>query len=123
MHVNDLATSRANQESLLWLQRLKANVGNDPSDKAVTDYLWSSLKSGRVIPGYGHSVLRKTDPRYLAQREFALSHFPDDSLFQLVSQLFKLAPEVLLQHGKTKNPYPNIDAVRTLLWSQAIANS
>ena len=26
----------------------------------------------QVIPGYGHAVLRKTDPRYTCQREFAL---------------------------------------------------
>ena len=25
------------------------------------------LNSGRVIPGYGHAVLRKTDPRFSSQ--------------------------------------------------------
>lgn len=100
----------ANQESLNWLQEMKAAIGDDLSDDAITGYLWSTLNSGQVLPGYGHSVLRNTDPRYLAQREFALRHLPDDPLFKLVSQLYKLAPEVLTQHGKTKNPYPNIDA-------------
>ena len=103
--------SRANQESLHWLQKMKAAVGDDLSDKAISQYLWSTLNSGQVLPGYGHSVLRKTDPRYLAQRQFALRHFPNDPMFKLVSQLYKLAPDVLRQHGKTKNPYPNIDAV------------
>ena len=90
---------------------MRAAIGDDLSDQTISGYVWSTLKSGQVLPGYGHSVLRKTDPRYLAQRGFALRHLPDDPLFKLVSQLYKLAPEVLTQHGKVKNPYPNIDAV------------
>ena len=110
---------------LNWLQKMKQSVGNDLSDQAITDYLWSTLKSGQVVPGYGHAVLRKTDPRYVSQREFALRHLPDDPMFKLVSQVYKIAPGVLTEHGKTKNPYPNVDAVslpsitRT---SRAIAN-
>lgn len=102
---------RANQEVLNWLQQMKKAVGNDLSDKAITDYLWSTLNSGRVVPGYGHAVLRKTDPRYVSQREFALRKLPDDPMFKLVSQVYKIAPGVLTEHGKTKNPYPNVDAV------------
>ncbi len=90
---------------------MKKAVGNDLSDKAITDYLWSTLNSGRVVPGYGHAVLRKTDPRYVSQREFALRKLPDDPMFKLVSQVYKIAPGVLTEHGKTKNPYPNVDAV------------
>ena len=102
---------RANQEVLNWLQKMKKSVGSDLSDAAITDYLWSTLKSGQVVPGYGHAVLRKTDPRYVSQREFALRHLPDDPMFKLVSQVYKIAPGVLTEHGKTKNPYPNVDAV------------
>ena len=102
---------RANQEVLNWLQKMKKSVGSDLSDEAITDYLWSTLKSGQVVPGYGHAVLRKTDPRYVSQREFALRHLPDDPMFKLVSQVYKIAPGVLTEHGKTKNPYPNVDAV------------
>ena len=90
---------------------MKKSVGSDLSDTAITDYLWSTLKSGQVVPGYGHAVLRKTDPRYVSQREFALRHLPDDPMFKLVSQVYKIAPGVLTEHGKTKNPYPNVDAV------------
>jgi citrate synthase len=32
-------------------------------------------------------------------------------MYQLVSQVYKIAPGVLTEHGKTKNPYPNVDAV------------
>ena len=102
---------RANQEVLNWLQKMKKQIGSDLSDKAITDYLWSTLKSGQVVPGYGHAVLRKTDPRYVSQREFALRHLPDDPMFKLVSQVYKIAPGVLTEHGKTKNPFPNVDAV------------
>ena len=90
---------------------MKKQIGSDLSDKAITDYLWSTLKGGQVVPGYGHAVLRKTDPRYVSQREFALRHLPDDPMFKLVSQVYKIAPGVLTEHGKTKNPFPNVDAV------------
>ncbi|KAF3479841.1 citrate synthase [Arthroderma uncinatum] len=100
----------ANQEVLNWLQKMQKVIGNDLSDKAIKDYLWSTLNAGQVVPGYGHAVLRKTDPRYVSQREFALRHLPDDPLFKLVSQVYKIAPGVLTEHGKTKNPYPNVDA-------------
>ena len=95
---------------------MKTAVGDDLSDEAVTAYLWSTLNSGQVIPGYGHSILRKTDPRYLAQRNFALHHISGDPMVKLVSQLYKLAPEALRQQGNAKNPYPNIDAVGRLQW-------
>ncbi|KAL7950999.1 citrate-synthase [Trichoderma barbatum] len=100
----------ANQEVLNWLTEMKKAVGDDLSDKAITDYLWSTLNAGRVVPGYGHAVLRKTDPRYTAQRTFAQAKMPNDPMFQLVSQVYKIAPGVLTEHGKTKNPYPNVDA-------------
>jgi citrate synthase len=100
----------ANQEVLRWLQKMKDSIGNDLSDEKIKEYLWSTLKSGQVVPGYGHAVLRKTDPRYVSQREFAQKHLPDDPMFKLVSQVYKIAPGVLTEHGKTKNPYPNVDA-------------
>ena len=62
------------------------------------------------MPGYGHAVLRKTDPRYIVQREFALRHLPDYPLFKLVSQIYKIVPPILLELGKVKNPWPNVDA-------------
>ena len=42
----------------------------------------------QVVPGYGHAVLRKTDPRYICQQEFALKHLPNDPMFKLVKQLY-----------------------------------
>ena len=100
----------ANQEVLVWLEKLRAQVGDSPSDEKLKDFIWKTLKSGQVVPGYGHAVLRKTDPRYTCQREFALKHLPDDKLFKLVAQVYKIVPPVLLETGKVKNPWPNVDA-------------
>ncbi|VDB84731.1 unnamed protein product [Peniophora sp. CBMAI 1063] len=100
----------ANQEVLVWLSKMQKQLGEDASDEAVQEYIWSTLKGGQVVPGYGHAVLRKTDPRYVAQREFALKHLPEDKLFKLVGQVYKLVPDILLAAGKAKNPWPNVDA-------------
>lgn len=82
----------------------------EPTKELITKALWDTLNSGQVIPGYGHAVLRKTDPRYTSQREFCQKHLPNDPLFKLVSMIFEVAPGVLTEHGKTKNPWPNVDA-------------
>ncbi|GFZ44123.1 citrate synthase [Saitozyma sp. JCM 24511] len=100
----------ANQEVLRWVQKMRAQIGEGASDDKVAEYVWSTLKSGQVVPGYGHAVLRKTDPRYTAQREFALKHLPEDPLFKLVGQIYKIVPDILLEAGKAKNPWPNVDA-------------
>ncbi|CAK9786146.1 citrate synthase [Cutaneotrichosporon oleaginosum] len=100
----------ANQEVLRWIQKMESVVGSNPSDEKVAEYVWATLKGGQVVPGYGHAVLRKTDPRYTAQREFALRHLPEDPLFKLVAQIYKIVPNILLEAGKAKNPWPNVDA-------------
>jgi len=100
----------SNQEVLVWLTKLQAEVGGEISDAEMREFIWNTLAGGQVVPGYGHAVLRKTDPRYTCQREFALKHLPDDPMFKLVSQLYNIVPDVLLEQGKAKNPWPNVDA-------------
>jgi citrate synthase len=101
----------ANQEVLHWIQNLMKKLGGKlPTKEELSKALWDTLNSGQVIPGYGHAVLRKTDPRYVAQREFALKHMPEDELFKLVSMIYEVAPDILTKHGKAKNPWPNVDA-------------
>jgi citrate synthase len=100
----------ANQEVLGWLFEVKKELGDDPSTDQVKDFVWSTLKSGKVVPGYGHAVLRKTDPRYTCQREFAQKHLPNDPMFKLVSKFYEVVPGVLTETGKVKNPWPNVDA-------------
>ena len=101
----------ANQEVLRWTQNFMDQLGGDKYTKAtVKQALWDTLNSGQVVPGYGHAVLRKTDPRYMAQREFCLKHLPDFPLFKLISTIYEVAPGVLKEQGKAKNPWPNVDA-------------
>lgn len=100
----------ANQEVLTWLKKLQMEIGTDATDDQVSDFIWRTLKSGQVIPGFGHAVLRKTDPRYMCLREFALKNLPDDPLFRLVSTVYKVTPRILTELGKVKNPWPNVDA-------------
>ena len=103
----------ANQEVLGWIIEFQKKLaGAEPTKENVTKALWDTLNAGQVVPGYGHAVLRKTDPRYTAQREFCLATdgLKDDPLFKLVSMIYEVAPGVLTEHGKTKNPWPNVDA-------------
>ena len=101
----------ANQEFLRWLQDVRDRMGDEiPSEDEMKQFVWDTLNSGQVIPGYGHAVLRKTDPRYSIQREFCLKHMPDDVLFKYVEMLYKVVPPILREHGKAKNPWPNLDA-------------
>ncbi|CAL5218955.1 g707 [Coccomyxa viridis] len=100
----------ANQEVLRWLFDVTKKIGQEPTKEEVEQFVWDTLNSGRVIPGFGHAVLRKTDPRYTCQREFAQKHLPDDPMFRLVSLFYEVVPGVLLKQGKVKNPWPNVDA-------------
>ena len=103
----------ANEEVLRWTQNFMMRLGGEvPTEDKLKEALWATLNSGQVIPGYGHAVLRKTDPRYTSQREFCLKTpgLKDYPLFKLVSMLFDVAPGVLQEHGKAKNPWPNVDA-------------
>lgn len=100
----------ANQEVLVWLTKIRSSIGDDATEKQLSEFIWSTLKAGQVVPGFGHAVLRKTDPRYTCQREFALKHLPNDPLFKLVSNVYKVVPGILGELGKVANPWPNVDA-------------
>ncbi|RLE26502.1 MAG: citrate (Si)-synthase [Acidobacteria bacterium] len=101
----------ANQEVLSWTMKFMDKLGGkEPTEELVKEALWDTLNSGQVIPGYGHAVLRKTDPRYASQRDFCLKNMPDYPLFKVVSMIYQVAPGVLEEQGKAKNPWPNVDA-------------
>jgi len=107
----------ANQEVLRFILDMQKQVGNDVTPEKVKEYIWSVLKSGRVIPGYGHAVLRKPDPRFMALQQFAAAdkEIAQDPIFKLVNSMYEVAPGVLTEHGKTKNPFPNVDAASGML--------
>ena len=101
----------ANQEVLSWTMKFMDSLeGQEPTEEVIKKALWDTLNSGQVIPGYGHAVLRKTDPRYTSQREFCLKNLPDYPLFKVISMIYQVAPGVLQEQGKAKNPWPNVDA-------------
>lgn len=103
----------ANQEVLRWVRDLKNTFderGLEVNHDTIRDFTWETLNSGKVVPGFGHAVLRITDPRYSCQREFALKHMSGDELVNVVATCFEVIPDVLAEHGKTKNPFPNVDA-------------
>jgi citrate synthase len=101
----------ANQECLRWLLGVYETFGGVPTKEQVQQYAWDTLNNGQVIPGYGHAVLRRPDPRFVAQFEFATKHLPEDPIFQVAQVVFEVAPAVLREQGKAKNPWPNVDAI------------
>jgi citrate synthase len=101
----------ANQEVIRWILKMVDTLGTSkPSREQIAEYVKSTLASGRVIPGYGHAVLRKPDPRFEAQRSFAEANAPDSDLVQIVWKIFDVVPPILNGLGKVKNPWPNVDA-------------
>ena len=100
----------ANQECLGWIIETMKKFGGAPTPAQIRQYSWDTLASGKVVPGYGHAVLRVTDPRFTSFLEFGKQYLADDPVFQTVSNVFDIVPKVLLEQGKAKDPWPNVDA-------------
>jgi citrate synthase len=101
----------ANQEVIKWIFEMQEQLKTDnPSKEQIGEYVKKTLKEGKVVPGYGHAVLRKTDPRFTAQMEFGKKHMPDDKLVNTVWNIYEVVPPILQSLGKIKNPWPNVDA-------------
>lgn len=100
----------ANQECLNFILGIQKKLGDKKvSYGFVEKYAQDTLNSGKLIPGYGHSVLRIADPRFLALRNFALKHFPNDPIVEILEMCYKVIPGILSATGKVKNPHPNVD--------------
>ena len=101
----------ANQEVIKWIFEMQEELKTDsPTKEQIAEYVKKTLSEGKVVPGYGHAVLRKTDPRFEAQMEFGKKHMPDDKLVQTVWNIYETVPPILQSLGKIKNPWPNVDA-------------
>ncbi len=105
----------ANQEVIAWILKMQEEIGAElPTEKQIEDYIHKTLADGRVVPGYGHAVLRKTDPRFEAQQDFYARYIKEpkgvDALCEIVQMIYKVAPPILESTGKIKNPWPNVDA-------------
>ncbi len=100
----------ANQECLAWILDTNKRFGGSPTNEQLKKYAEDTLAAGRVVPGYGHAVLRITDPRFDAFLAFGKAHCPTDPVFQTVARVFDTVPGVLKQVQKIKDPWPNVDA-------------
>jgi citrate synthase len=101
----------ANQEVLGWIMDMKEELGGGlPTEDQISEYIKKTLLEGKVVPGYGHAVLRKTDPRFTAQQEFYKTYIGHDDMCEIVQRIYKVAPPILESTGKIKNPWPNVDA-------------
>ena len=100
----------ANQECLKFVLEIRDYFNGKPTDEELKEFCWKRLKNGRVIPGYGHAVLRCPDPRFTAFMDFGKEHIQNDDVFAIVKALFDVVPPVLEEQGKAKNPWPNVDA-------------
>ena len=93
------------------LMELKENLGGGlPTKEQIADYIKKTLAEGKVVPGYGHAVLRKTDPRFTAQQDFYKNYIKHDDICEIVQMIYEVAPPILESTGKIKNPWPNVDA-------------
>ena len=81
----------ANQEVLRWQLAMQEKIGpgNEVTHDQIKEYLWATLKSGQVVPGYGHGVLRNPDPRFVALQEFCDAHpeLGESPVVQLVKKV------------------------------------
>lgn len=101
----------ANQEVIKWIFEMRKELNTEsPTKEQISEYVQKTLSEGKVVPGYGHAVLRKTDPRFTAQMEFGKKHMADDPLVQTVWNIYEVVPPILQSLGKVKNPWPNVDA-------------
>jgi len=100
----------ANQECLGWVLETNKKFGGKPTPEQLKSYAQETLSAGRVVPGYGHAVLRITDPRFDAFLAFGKKYCSNDPVFQTVSNVFDVVPDVLKQVQKIKDPWPNVDA-------------
>ena len=101
----------ANQESLKFILEILDHFHGVPTESALEEYIRNQLQSGKLIPGFGHAVLRHHDPRFIALHDFGSNLCADDPVFQVVTLLSRVVPPLLMKQGKAKNPYPNIDGI------------
>ena len=96
----------ANQECLRFLLDFQAKYGKKWNENDIRQFVADTLASGKVVPGYGHAVLRQTDPRFMCELEFANRYIKNDNLVDLVKACYRVIPDALAATGKVSNPWP-----------------
>lgn len=99
------------QDSFRWQNKVMAELGQDATPQQLEEYVRKTLNSGKIIPGFGHALMKKTDPRYTCLFDFCQQNFPEDPKFQMLAKLAEIVPRVMMQQGKVRNPWPNVDAI------------
>ena len=93
----------ANQEVIKWIFEMVDELGTTkPTKEQIAKYVNDTLAAKKVIPGYGHAVLRQPDPRFTAQKTFAEEYIQDDDYVNIVWNLFDVVPDILGSLGKVK---------------------
>jgi citrate synthase len=100
----------ANQESIMWVLDTLEQFGGYPTKDQLKQHVRDTLNAGRVVPGYGHAILRITDPRFELFLEFGKKYCGNDPVFNTVSNLYDVVPDILKEIQKIKDPWPNVDA-------------
>lgn len=95
---------RANQSCLEFVLK----VGTSDEDE-VEKFVRNELAEGRPVFGFGHAVLSVEDPRATAQFELGNKICPDDENFKIISALRNVAPRVLSENKRIRNPNANVD--------------
>jgi len=106
----------ASQVCINWVLKAIDIYDGPPTEEQIREYAQKTIDAGGVIPGYGHAVLRGQDPRYLAILAFGEKNAPRDDVFKTVVQMSRVIPSILMDQGKVKNPWPNVDAINGSLF-------
>lgn len=103
----------ANQVCLNFISSIHSKIGTNPSKDQIRSFVFETLDSGGVIPGYGHAVLRITDPRFTSFLKFGKENCNHSLYLNTVEKLFEVVPEILKTYkgGKIADPFPNVDAI------------
>lgn len=115
----------ATQECLHFITLIHSKLGADPTIEQIHSFVLETLDAENVIPGYGHAVLRVTDPRFTSFLKFGEKHCSNSLYFKTVQKLFEVVPEILKTYkgGKIADPYPNVDAISgTLLFDYGMTH-
>ncbi len=110
---------KANQDSLVFVEEVLQQVGENATEKEVEAFLQKKVGMGDLIFGFGHAVLKVEDPRATVLYDYADRQYPNHPLVKITRLLRKVTPRVLAENPKISCPHPNIDAISGTLLTAA----
>ncbi|KAJ6513288.1 citrate synthase-like protein [Mycena sanguinolenta] len=108
--------AKAIGDSVRFNLKALSTLGSAPSKEEILAYVANCLSEGKIIPGYGHALLRVPDARLEILRRFLETHPSSDpnvhSFLSLIRNMNDNVPELLRERVRgMKNPHPNGDAL------------